>query len=114
MERLTKDPNFYSGAGAETALRLKQFGAALGIADANAERKENARVAKEQADAFDAATAADAQKARDEADAATTEDMIADVAIANIDRLGLDLDRLHSLIGATIANRKFNTEKKAA
>ena len=83
------------------------------IADANSERKENARVAKEQADAFDAATAADAQKARDEADAATTEDMIGAVAIANIDRLGLDLGKLVKALNAELAARK-SSEKKAA
>jgi hypothetical protein len=83
------------------------------IADANAERKENARVAKEQADAFDAATAADAAKARDEADAATTEDMVASVALATIDRLGLDLAKLVKVLTAEIAARK-TSEKKAA
>ena len=83
------------------------------IADANSERKENARVAKEQADAFDAATAADAAKARDEADAATTEDMIGAVAIANIDRLGLDLGKLVKALNAELSARKAS-EKKAA
>ena len=83
------------------------------IADANSERKENARIAKEQADAFESATAADAQKAREEADAATTEDMIGAVAIANIDRLGLDLGKLVKMLTAEIAGRKAS-EKKAA
>jgi hypothetical protein len=83
------------------------------IADANTEKKELAKVAKAQADAFEAATAADAQKAREEADAATTEEMIGDVAIANIDRLGLDLGKLVKMLTAEIASRKAS-EKKAA
>ena len=83
------------------------------IADANAERKELAKVAKAQADAFDAATAADAQKARDEDDAATTEDMVAAVALKTIDRLGLDLGKLVKVLTSEIAARK-SSEKKAA
>jgi hypothetical protein len=83
------------------------------IADANAERKELAKVAKEQADAFEAATAADAQKARDEDDAATTEDMVAAVALATIDRLGLDLGKLVKALTTELAARKAS-EKKAA
>ena len=83
------------------------------IQDANAERKENARIAKEQADAFDAANASDAAKAREEADAATTEDMIADVAIANIDRLGLDLVKLFVRIQETMKARSYEAELTA-
>lgn len=83
------------------------------IADANSERKEHARIAKEQADAFDAATAADAAKAREEADASTTEEMVASVALATIDRLGLDLGKLVKVLTAEIASRKAS-EKKAA
>jgi hypothetical protein len=67
------------------------------IADANSERKELARIAKEQADAFDAANAVDAQKAKEEADAATTEEMVAAAAIDTVTRLGLDMDRLASI-----------------
>ena len=68
------------------------------IADANTERKELAKVAKEQADAFEAATAADAARAREEADAATTEDMVAAVALETIARLGLDRSKLASVV----------------
>ena len=68
------------------------------IADANTERKENARIAKERADAFDAATAADAAKAKEEADAATTEGMVATVALETIERLGLDRSKLADVI----------------
>lgn len=34
MDNLTRDPNFYSGAGGETVTKAKQIAASLGIADA--------------------------------------------------------------------------------
>lgn len=36
MERLTKDPNFYSGAGGEAATRLKRIGVGLGLSPEDA------------------------------------------------------------------------------
>lgn len=36
MEGITKDPNFYSGAGGELVTRAKQAGASIGIVDPNA------------------------------------------------------------------------------
>jgi hypothetical protein len=76
------------------------------IADANAERKELARIAKEQAEAFEAATVADAQKAREEADAATTEEMVANVAIETITRLGLDAYKMLEAVINTFADTR--------
>ena len=73
------------------------------IAELNAAKKENAAAAKVQAEQAEAAAAQDRAAAAAAADASTTPDMIASVAIATADRLGLDLNAV-----ADCVSRKAN------
>lgn len=81
------------------------------IADANSERKELARVAKEQADAFEAQTAADRAAEQAAVDAATTPQNIADAAIAECTRLGIDPYKVLEALVNTFSDTRSTVAK---
>jgi hypothetical protein len=80
------------------------------IADANTERKELARVAKEQADQFEAQTAADRAADQAAVDAATNPQNIADATVNECARLGLSLADVVKLLADVV---KASTKKAA-